>query len=130
MQPFANAFFLWLCLTMPRKAFPHTPVHLLQAGCIAAALLTVAVPLAWLWYGRAGSLAHRAALKPPKVFLLSLGSSLQLSEAFVALGLILFFEGAPASASAFVPAAALGLDLFLLLPWVIRYKTQWHRQHG
>ena len=135
---FANVFFLWVCLTMHRKTYPHSPVYWLQIGCYASAILAVVAPLVWLRFGVRGGwgggfgfgpVANRIVFMSPKDSLPYIGRSLHLSEAFVFIDLFLFFSGAPSMASASVPAAALAFDLLLLLPWVIRYKTNWQRQH-
>jgi len=51
-----------------------------------------------------------------------------ISWALVALSLMLFFQGAPVAPAASVPAAALGFDLLVLLPWVIKDKLAWSRR--
>lgn len=122
LATFANAFFLWVCLAMHRKAVPQSTVHLLAIVSPLLAVLAMLAPLLWLWSWKRGS---QASSMTPRTFMWGTGRSLHISEAFVVLGLILFFSGAPATTSALVPALALCFDALLLLPWAIKYKMSW-----
>lgn len=119
---FGNAFFLWLCVTMHRKAHPQAPEQLLAVGCVTAAVLALLAPLAWLWYKKQD---QQDGPMPPGLFMRYTGTSIHISEAFVILGLFLFFGGAPVAVSASVPTAALVFDALLLLPWVISDRITW-----
>lgn len=119
---FANGFFLWLCLSMHRKPYPQSTVHSLALASLLSAVLAVLAPLLWLRSWKQGS---KASLMTPQVFMWGTGRSIHISEAFVTIGLILFFSGAPAAVSALVPAVALCFDALVLLPWAIKYKMSW-----